>query len=409
MKLRKNWKRFWTLDRHHAEGFTLVELIVVIAILAILGGVAVPAYSGYVTKANKQADLSLISEIEHALTLAGYNGTFTDGEGGYVILSTEGVSGVEAGSNLEKALIDTFGTGYADNLKLSYSNWSNNGMLDSLLNADDPIAAAKNVLTSSYITGNSVEQLLSEVEDLTGVASGVIGNVFGDAAYTKTENFFQNGSSNAFTDAVEEVYGEDYDTSKLTETELANLMVLASAKEFSNGAVGSQGGMVVADYALLVGFVSTEQGRNDPTVSAAYQDLQDALDNPEVAEGGSYYQYVMEKIADCKSAIGQSAVKDDYTAWMSGEGAMNTGNAFISIMDAVDNANITQDDMGSPTVFTEGKGYELFNNYLDSAEMISNMDAEGISALKNVGDGTVVVGYVQKNSTTNVVDTLAAE
>ena len=23
MKLRKNWKRFWTLNRHHAEGFTL--------------------------------------------------------------------------------------------------------------------------------------------------------------------------------------------------------------------------------------------------------------------------------------------------------------------------------------------------------------------------------------------------
>ena len=32
-------------------GFTLVELIVVIAILAILAGVAVPVYSGYIAKA----------------------------------------------------------------------------------------------------------------------------------------------------------------------------------------------------------------------------------------------------------------------------------------------------------------------------------------------------------------------
>ena len=45
-------------------GFTLVELIVVIAILAILAGVAIPAYSGYIKNANDAAvksDLTVIS------------------------------------------------------------------------------------------------------------------------------------------------------------------------------------------------------------------------------------------------------------------------------------------------------------------------------------------------------------
>lgn len=55
-------------------GFTLVELIVVIAILAILAGVAIPVYSGYIKKANQAADNMLLAAVNTAFGAASVEG-----------------------------------------------------------------------------------------------------------------------------------------------------------------------------------------------------------------------------------------------------------------------------------------------------------------------------------------------
>ena len=70
MNLKKMWKRFWNLNVHNHEGFTLVELIIVIAILAILSAVAVAGYSAYIKKANEGADKATLAQLNNAFALA---------------------------------------------------------------------------------------------------------------------------------------------------------------------------------------------------------------------------------------------------------------------------------------------------------------------------------------------------
>lgn len=59
-------KKFFTLKHRSDAGFTLVELIVVIAILAILAGVSVPAYTGYIKRAEEAKDQLLIAAVNEA-------------------------------------------------------------------------------------------------------------------------------------------------------------------------------------------------------------------------------------------------------------------------------------------------------------------------------------------------------
>lgn len=172
MKIKENLKRFFTLSRSN-EGFTLVELIVVIAILAILGGVAVPAYSGYITRANRTSDESMASEIRNALLLAHYSGELNDGvtvvvyygEDGLDVATTDEYAAANGLPNsADAAMKAAFGDNYAASLRLKWDGWENE--IGVAGNAD----AIENVKNSNF-NPDALDSLLGQVQLVVDEAS----------------------------------------------------------------------------------------------------------------------------------------------------------------------------------------------------------------------------------------------
>lgn len=100
-------------DQDH--GFSLVELIVVVAIIAALGGILAPAYLAYVEKTRIQRDESAAGEIFRAAEIVVYSGQYDITDTVLVTFSSSGIqlnTAIANATEVQEILQDHFGNRY---------------------------------------------------------------------------------------------------------------------------------------------------------------------------------------------------------------------------------------------------------------------------------------------------------
>lgn len=218
-------------------GFTLVELIVVIAIIGILAGVGTVGYGGYIKRTNEGLDETLYKNILYAGEIGKYE---NPGVTGRVIVTKTGaeVRAVGASGNagvVEKWLSDAFGTDWRNTVKYRTDKYANGTYGTIALPAqsvelDDTQKANLEKFTQSNLNEHEKE-LADTANNLSNLFNtGFLGSKTGAEAVNMLAEQMSEADFNQFKDYLKAKTGKE-DLNDLTNTEIANATVLYVASK----------------------------------------------------------------------------------------------------------------------------------------------------------------------------------
>ena len=252
-------------------GFTLVELIVVIAIMGILSGVGTAAYSGYVKRTNEGLDETLYRNILYAGEIGKYE---NPGVTGRVIVTKTGATVEAVGTSgnadvVKEWMKNAFGGDWATTVKYHTDKYANGTYGTIALPSQSVTLTTEQQAQLEKFTQSNLNEHEKELADTANNLSNLfntefLGSATGEAAVNKLAEQMSPADFAQFKEYLKTKTGKD-NFNELSNTEIANATVLYVASKAN--------GMTAADVLTTL---NSDGGNNVQGVFEKYGKLPSA-------------------------------------------------------------------------------------------------------------------------------------